>query len=335
MTVIVTGGAGFIGSNLIRGLNIQGVTDILVVDNLGSSLKFKNLIGCEFREYLQKDRFRELICERRLNSQVSAIFHQGACSNTMELDGNYMIDNNYQYSAELLDFATEKEIPFIYASSAAVYGANTQFKEDRINESPLNVYGYSKLIFDELVRRRLDSAKSQIVGLRYFNVYGPREGHKGQMASVSYHLSNQMFKGGALKLFEGSGGYAAGEQRRDFIYVDDVVKLNLEFLDNPERSGIYNCGTGQSQTFNEVAVATINSVRKQHGNQALTLDRMLSEEIITYRSFPEGLESRYQSFTEADMELLKAAGSKVQFRDVDAGVKAYVNFLFQTNSFNA
>jgi len=335
MTVIVTGGAGFIGSNLIRGLNIQGVTDILVVDNLGSSLKFKNLIGCEFREYLQKDRFRELICERRLDSQVSAIFHQGACSNTMELDGNYMIDNNYQYSVELLDFATEKEIPFIYASSAAVYGANTQFKEDRINESPLNVYGYSKLIFDELVRRRLDSAKSQIVGLRYFNVYGPREGHKGQMASVSYHLSNQMFKGGALKLFEGSGGYAAGEQRRDFIYVDDVVKLNLEFLDNPERSGIYNCGTGQSQTFNEVAVATINSVRKQHGNQALTLDRMLSEEIITYRSFPEGLESRYQSFTEADMELLKAAGSKVQFRDVDAGVKAYVNFLFQTNSFNA
>ena len=335
MTVIVTGGAGFIGSNLIRGLNIQGVTDILVVDNLGSSLKFKNLIGCEFREYLQKDRFRELICERRLNSQVSAIFHQGACSNTMELDGNYMIDNNYQYSVELLDFATEKEIPFIYASSAAVYGANTQFKEDRINESPLNVYGYSKLIFDELVRRRLDSAKSQIVGLRYFNVYGPREGHKGQMASVSYHLSNQMFEGGVLKLFDGSGGYAAGEQRRDFIYVDDVVKLNLEFLDNPERSGIYNCGTGQSQTFNEVAVATINSVRKQHGNQALTLDRMLSEEIITYRSFPEGLESRYQSFTEADMELLKAAGSKVQFRDVDAGVKAYVNFLFQTNSFNA
>jgi ADP-L-glycero-D-manno-heptose 6-epimerase len=253
----------------------------------------------------------------------------------MELDGNYMIDNNYQYSVELLDFATEKEIPFIYASSAAVYGANTQFKEDRVNESPLNVYGYSKLIFDELVRRRLDSAKSQIVGLRYFNVYGPREGHKGQMASVSYHLSNQMFKGGALKLFEGSGGYAAGEQRRDFIYVDDVVKLNLEFLNNPERSGIYNCGTGQSQTFNEVAVATINSVRKQHGNQALTLDRMLSEEIITYRSFPEGLESRYQSFTEADMGLLKAAGSKVQFRDVDAGVKAYVDFLFQTNSFNA
>ena len=228
MTVIVTGGAGFIGSNLIRGLNMQGVTDILVVDNLGSSLKFKNLIGCEFREYLQKDRFRELICERRLDSQVSAIFHQGACSNTMELDGNYMIDNNYQYSVELLDFATEKEIPFIYASSAAVYGANTQFKEDRINESPLNVYGYSKLIFDELVRRRLESAKSQIVGLRYFNVYGPREGHKGQMASVSYHLSNQMFEGGALKLFEGSGGYAAGEQRRDFIYVDDVVKLNLE-----------------------------------------------------------------------------------------------------------
>ena len=335
MTVIVTGGAGFIGSNLIRGLNMQGVTDILVVDNLGSSLKFKNLIGCEFREYLQKDRFRELIRERRLDSQFSAIFHQGACSNTMELDGNYMIDNNYQYSAELLDFATEKEIPFIYASSAAVYGANTQFKEDRVNESPLNVYGYSKLIFDELVRRRLDSAKSQIVGLRYFNVYGPREGHKGQMASVSYHLSNQMFDGGALKLFEGSGGYAAGEQRRDFIYVDDVVKLNLEFLDNPERSGIYNCGTGHSQTFNEVAVATINSVRKKHGNQALTLDRMLSEEIITYRSFPEGLESRYQSFTEADMELLKAAGSKVQFRDVDAGVKAYVDFLFQTNTFNS
>jgi ADP-L-glycero-D-manno-heptose 6-epimerase len=190
-------------------------------------------------------------------------------------------------------------------------------------------------MFDEFVRRRLDSAKSQIAGLRYFNVYGPREGHKGQMASVSYHLSNQMIEGGALKLFEGSGGYAAGEQRRDFVYVDDVVNVNLEFLDNPERSGIYNCGTGQSQTFNEVAVATINSVRKKQGNKSLTLDRMLSEKIVTYRSFPEGLESRYQSFTEADLGLLRTAGSKVKFRDVDAGVKAYVDFLFQTDSFNS
>jgi ADP-L-glycero-D-manno-heptose 6-epimerase len=335
MTVIVTGGAGFIGSNLVRGLNAQGITDILVVDNLGSSSKFKNLIGCEFQQYLQKDRFRDLICDKGLKGEISAIFHQGACSNTMELDGNYMIDNNYQYSVELLDFATEKRIPFIYASSAAVYGANMQFREERVNESPLNVYGYSKLMFDEFVRRRLDSAKSQIAGLRYFNVYGPREGHKGQMASVSYHLSNQMIEGGALKLFEGSGGYAAGEQRRDFIYVDDVVNVNLEFLDNSERSGIYNCGTGQSQTFNEVAVATINSVRKKQGNKSLTLDRMLSEKIVTYRPFPDGLESRYQSFTEADLGLLRATGSKVKFRDVDAGVKAYVDFLFQTDSFNS
>ncbi len=335
MTVIVTGGAGFIGSNLIRGLNARGVTDIWVIDNLGTSLKFKNLIGCTFKQYLQKDRFRELIRENRFDNEVSAIFHQGACSNTMELDGNYMIDNNYQYSVELLDFATEKQIPFIYASSAAVYGANTEFKEDGVNESPLNVYGYSKLIFDELVRSRLGHAKSQIVGLRYFNVYGPREGHKGQMASVSYHLSTQMLEGGALKLFEGSGGYAAGEQRRDFIYVDDVVNVNLDFLDNPDRSGIYNCGTGQSQTFNEVAVATINSVRAKYGNQTLTLEQMLSEEIVTYRPFPEGLESRYQSFTEADLEALKASGSDVRFHDVESGVNVYVDFLFQSNFFKS
>lgn len=333
MSVIVTGGAGFIGSNLIRGLNARGVTDIWVIDNLGSSLKFKNLIGCKFSQYLQKDHFRELVREKQFNYEVSAIFHQGACSNTMELDGNYMIDNNYRYSVELLDFAIDREIPFIYASSAAVYGANTQFKEDRVNESPLNVYGYSKLIFDELVRTRLDDTKSQIIGLRYFNVYGPGEGHKGQMASVSYHLSNQMFEGGALKLFEGSGGYDSGDQRRDFIYVDDVVKVNLDFLDHPDRSGIYNCGTGRSQTFNEVAVATINSVREKQGDKALTLDQMLSKEIVIYRPFPEGLESRYQSFTEADLHSLKASGCELDFRDVESGIKAYVDFLFQTNSF--
>ena len=335
MTVIVTGGAGFIGSNLIRGLNARGVTDIWVIDNLGSSLKFKNLIGCKFSQYLQKDHFRELVRGKQFDFEVSAIFHQGACSNTMELDGNYMIDNNYQYSVELLDFATEREVPFIYASSAAVYGSNTQFKEDSVNESPLNVYGYSKLIFDELVRGRLHKAKSQIIGLRYFNVYGPREGHKGQMASVSYHLTQQMFEGGALRLFEGSGGYASGDQRRDFIYVDDIVKVNLDFLDHPDRSGIYNCGTGQSQTFNEVAVATINSFREKLGDKTLTLDQMLSEEIVTYRPFPDGLESRYQSFTEADLTSLKASGCDVEFLDVNSGIKAYVDFLSQTNSYNS
>ncbi|MDA0237827.1 MAG: ADP-glyceromanno-heptose 6-epimerase, partial [Proteobacteria bacterium] len=294
MSVIVTGGAGFIGSNLIRGLNARGIVDIWVVDNIGSSHKFKNLIGCQFKQYLHKDEFRNLVRENKFEAKVSTIFHQGACSNTMELNGNYMIDNNYQYSIDLLDYAIRNEIHFICASSAAVYGAGTHFKEDRVNEAPLNVYGYSKFLFDEIVRERLHEAKSQIVSLRYFNVYGPRESHKGQMASVSYHLINQMSEGGLLKLFEGSGGYAAGEQRRDFVYVDDVVKVNLEFLDHPDRSGIYNCGTGQSQTFNELAVATINAVRKSHGEGLLTLDEMLDQQIITYRSFPEGLVSSYQ-----------------------------------------
>jgi ADP-L-glycero-D-manno-heptose 6-epimerase len=327
MSVIVTGGAGFIGSNLIRGLNARGIVDIWVVDNIGSSHKFKNLIGCEFKQYLHKDDFRNLVRENKFNDKVSAIFHQGACSNTMELNGNYMLDNNYQYSIDLLDFAIRNEIHFIYASSAAVYGAGTQFKEDRVNESPLNVYGYSKFIFDELVRERLNETKSQIVGLRYFNVYGPRENHKGQMASVSYHLFNQMSEGGALKLFEGSGGYPAGEQRRDFVYVDDVVKVNLEFLDHPERSGIYNCGTGRSQTFNEVAVATINAVSKRRGEALMSLDEMLDQQVITYRPFPEGLESRYQSFTEANLERLRDSGSEVTFHDVASGVEAYVDFL--------
>ena len=331
MSVIVTGGAGFIGSNLIRGLNARGIVDIWVVDNIGSTHKFKNLIGCQFKQYLDKDEFRNLLRDNKFDAKVSTIFHQGACSNTMELNGNYMMDNNYQYSIDLLEYAIRNEINFIYASSAAVYGGGTQFGEDKVNESPLNVYGYSKFLFDELVRERLHGAKSQIVGLRYFNVYGPREHHKAQMASVSYHLFSQMSEGGALKLFEGSGGYSAGEQRRDFVYVDDVVKVNLEFLDNSDRSGIYNCGTGQSQTFNEVAEATINAVRKRRGEGLLTLDEMLEQQIITYRSFPDGLESRYQSFTEANSAKLKASGSEVIFQDVASGIEAYVDYLSTSN----
>ena len=331
MSIIVTGGAGFIGSNLIRSLNARGINDIWVVDNIGSTEKFKNLIGCKFKQYLHKDRFRKLISDGQFDSEVSVIFHQGACSNTMELDGNYMMENNYQYSVDLLDFAVQNKISFIYASSAAVYGANTTFKEESLNECPLNVYGYSKLLFDDLVRSRYNQPESQIVGLRYFNVYGPRESHKGRMASVSYHLCKQMFDGGKLTLFEGSGGYAAGEQRRDFIYVEDVVKVNLEFLDNPDWSGIFNCGTGRSQTFNEVAVATINSARAVRDQRSLTLEEMLEQGILNYREFPEGLESRYQSFTEAQLERLKAVGSEINFYDVESGVKAYVRHLSHTD----
>jgi ADP-L-glycero-D-manno-heptose 6-epimerase len=325
--MVVTGAAGFIGSNLVRALNARGETNIFAVDNLGSADKFRNLVDCEIADYLDKEHFRTALDAGAFDGEIAAILHQGACSDTMQTDGRYMMDNNFRYSADLLAYCQAESVPLIYASSAAVYGAGPVFKEGRSNEKPLNIYGYSKFLFDQVVRRRWEENSAQVVGLRYFNVYGPRETHKGRMAWVALHCFNQFRETGKVKLFEGSGGYAAGEQRRDFISVDDVVKVNLYFLDHPAKSGIFNCGTGASQTFNDVATATVNTMRAAEGKDALALPALQAEGVIEYGPFPPGLKDKYQSFTQADMAGLRDAGYSAAFSGVEAGVARYVNWL--------
>jgi ADP-L-glycero-D-manno-heptose 6-epimerase len=325
--IVVTGAAGFVGSNLVKALNARGETDIVAVDNLTRGDKFRNLVDCSIADYLDKEAFLGQLGAGALDGEIAAVLHQGACSDTMESNGRYMMENNYRYSAELLEYCQAEEIPFLYASSAAVYGAGPAFREDPASEKPLNVYGYSKVLFDHLVRRRWRENTAQVVGLRYFNVYGPREAHKGRMASVALHFFNQYRSEGRVKLFEGSGGYAAGEQRRDFVSVDDVVAVNLHFLEHPEGAGIFNVGTGRAQTFNEVAVATINSVRASQGEAALDLQQMLSKGLIEYVPFPAGLKDKYQSFTQADPTRLRAAGYKAPFLTVEQGVSRYVEWL--------
>jgi ADP-L-glycero-D-manno-heptose 6-epimerase len=318
---IVTGAAGFIGSKLVEGLNRRGITEIIAVDNLAHADKFKNLAGCEIADYVDQAEF--LATLEKWEGSVEAVFHQGACSDTMETDGRYMMDNNYAYSRRLLEWSQEEEVPLIYASSASVYGSGPDYREQRACERPLNIYGYSKFLFDQLVRSRLPEASSQIVGLRYFNVYGPNETHKGRMASVALHAFQQLHSEGRVKLFVGSDGYRDGEQRRDFIYVDDVVAVNLWFLERRGVSGVFNCGTGRAQTFNRLAVAVINAV---HGTQA-TLHDIVAKGLIEYIPFPPALVGKYQSFTEADLTRLRAAGYPGEFQTVEQGVAAYMKEL--------
>src|SRR5438046_5735786 len=241
------------------------------------------------------------------DDDIAAILHQGACSDTMATDGRYMLANNYRYSVRLLNHCQDNDIPFLYASSAAVYGAGREFREERACEAPLNVYGYSKLLFDQYVRRALADRTAQVAGFRYFNVYGPREAHKGRMASVVWHFFEQYRATGRVQLFEGSAGYAAGEQRRDFVSVDDVVNVNLDFLDHPHRSGIFNVGTGSAATFNAVAAATINACRAADGAPPLAFEELHRAGAIEYIAFPPGLAARYQSATQADLSRLRGA----------------------------
>jgi ADP-L-glycero-D-manno-heptose 6-epimerase len=318
---IVTGAAGFIGSKLVEGLNRRGIKEIIAVDNLAHADKFKNLAGCEIADYVDQAEF--LATVEKWEGSVEAVLHQGACSDTMETDGRFMMENNYAYSRRLLEWCQEEEVPLVYASSASVYGRGPDYREERACERPLNVYGYSKFLFDQLVRARLPEASAQIVGLRYFNVYGPNETHKGRMASVALHAYQQLLSEGKVKLFVGSDGYRDGEQRRDFIYVDDVVAVNLWFLERRNVSGVYNCGTGRAQTFNRVAVAVVNSV---HGTQS-TLQDVVGKGLIEYIPFPPALVGKYQSFTEADLSRLRAAGYPGEFMTVEQGVSAYVKQL--------
>ncbi len=306
--IVVTGAAGFIGSNLVRALNARGRSDLLVVDDLTNGRKFANLADCEFVDFMDKGDFLAGAVSGSLG-EVSAIFHQGACSNTMEWNGRFMLAENYEYSKSLYAFAAARGIPLIYASSASVYGMGPVFREDPALEKPLNLYAWSKVLFDRWVRHHSAGARSQVVGLRYFNVYGPREAHKGEMASVAWKNHLQLRAGDVVHLFESSDGYGPGEQRRDFVHVDDVAAVNLWFLDHPRASGIFNVGTGRAQSFNDVARAVI----AHHGRGR-----------IEYVPFPAALRGSYQSYTQADVSALRASGCDIPFLSVEEGVSRYL-----------
>jgi ADP-L-glycero-D-manno-heptose 6-epimerase len=325
--IVVTGAAGFIGSNLVKALNARGETDIIAVDELAQGEKFRNLVDCDIADYLDKDEFLLRVGNGDFDDDVAAVFHQGACSDTLETDGRYMLRNNYRYSVTLLEHCQDNDVPFLYASSASVYGAGPVFREDRASEAPLNVYGYSKCLFDRYVRRLLPERTAQIAGFRYFNVYGPREAHKGRMASVAHHFIHQYRSDGRVRLFEGSGGYPDGEQRRDFIHVDDVVAANLDFWEHSERSGIFNLGTGTAPTFNAMAQATINACRRAAGEPPRSLPELVRDGAIVYVPMPEALAGKYQSFTQADLAALRGAGYEAPMLPIEQGVPRYVESL--------
>ena len=309
---IVTGGAGFIGSNLVKALNDRGIVDILVVDDLKEGIKFRNLADCDIKDYLDRLDFIERVGCRMAFGGVEAVIHEGACSSTTEWDGEFVMRNNFEYSKTLLHWCQEMRVPFIYASSASVYGMGPTFVEARAHERPLNMYAFSKFQFDQYLRQHWAGLTNQVCGLRYFNVYGPREQHKGSMASVAFHFNNQIRGGEKLRLFQGTDGYANGEQRRDFVHVDDTVAVKLWLLEHPEVSGIFNVGTGRAQSFNDVARAVI----AHHGGGE-----------IEYIPFPAHLKGRYQSYTQADIGKLRVAGYTGNFMSVEEGVPRYLAWL--------
>ena len=330
MKFVVTGAAGFIGSNIIKGLNARHINNIIAVDDLTDGDKFKNLAGLQIADYVDADDFYELFAEGAFG-KVEAVFHEGACSDTMELDGKYMMDNNYTLSCELFHACQDQGTRLLYASSAATYGGSDTFSERPEFEKPLNVYGYSKLLFDQRLRRelgnRFENTTSQVAGFRYFNVYGPHEQHKGRMASVAFHQFHQYVANGKVKLFGEHDGYGPGEQMRDFVFVDDVVAVNLWFLDHPEKSGIFNLGSGKAQPFNDVAIAVVNTLRQSQNEAALSLEEAARGGMIDYIDFPLALVGKYQSYTQADLSMLRAAGCHHAFADVQTGVAAYMRWL--------
>ncbi len=326
MRVIVTGAAGFIGSSIVKGLNARGIDNIVAVDDLTQGDKFRNLADLQIEDYVDADDFYSLFAEGSFG-KVDAVFHEGACSDTMEQDGKYMMDNNYGVSCSLFEACQQRGTRLLYASSAAVYGGSDTFRETPEFEHPLNVYGYSKLLFDQRMRRECGDFKRnkrQVVGFRYFNVYGPQEQHKGRMASVAFHQFHQFKEQGKVKLFGDYGGYGPGAQTRDFVFVDDVVAVNLWFFDHPEKSGIFNLGTGRAQPFNDVAVAVVNTLK---GGGVPDAAAAVEQGLLEYIPFPDALRGKYQCYTQADPTRLREAGCDHAFADVATGVAKYMQVL--------
>ncbi len=332
--IVVTGAAGFIGSNIIAGLNARGMTDIIAVDDLKQGDKFRNLVDLQIADYVDMDTFYDEFAAGHYG-QVEAVFHEGACSDTKEQDGKYMMANNYTLSWHLFQACQKRGARLLYASSAATYGGSDTFREDPAFEGPLNVYGYSKLLFDQRMRRecganfeRTKAGRThQVVGFRYFNVYGPREQHKGRMASVAFHQFNQFTAEGKVKLFGEYGGYPQGGQMRDFVFIDDVVAVNLWFFDHPGQSGIFNLGSGRAQPFNDVASSVVNAMRRLRGEAALPLADIAQQSLVEYVPFPDALRGKYQCYTQADLSALRATGCNHAFADVQTGVSRYVDWL--------
>ncbi len=306
---VITGGAGFIGSNILRQLNNNSIEDILIVDDLTDGKKITNLSGCNFLDYIDLDNFiKELEINKTLAKNIDVIFHQGACSSTTEWNGKYLMANNYEYSKKLLHFCHENITQFIYASSASVYGHGLNgFEEKRDNEDPINMYAFSKFQFDQYVRNNFKNFDNQIVGLRYFNVYGPGESLKGNQASAIYHFINQIIKSDEINLFKASDGYDDGEQLRDFIHVNDCSAINFWFYKNFQHKGIFNVGTGNAVSFNDIANCIINI----HGKGK-----------INYIEFPDGLKEAYQSYTQSDDRKLRSIYNK-KFTSLEDGIKKY------------
>jgi ADP-L-glycero-D-manno-heptose 6-epimerase len=334
--IVVTGAAGFIGSNLIKGLNQRGIDNILAVDDLTQGDKFRNLATLRIADYVDADVFYRSFTDGAYGP-IEAVFHEGACSDTMELNGKYMMDNNYTTSVSLFQACQKHGTRLLYASSASTYGGSDSFREEPACEQALNVYGYSKLLFDQRMRRECGTdfrhsivgKAGQVVGFRYFNVYGPQEQHKGRMASVAFHQFNQFQAEGKVKLFADYGGYAAGAQMRDFVFIDDVVAINLWFFDHAGISGIFNLGTGRAQPFNDVASSVVNAMRRLRGEAALTLDAMRDAGLIEYVAFPDALRGKYQCYTQADLSALRATGCAHEFADVQTGVSKYIKWLLK------
>lgn len=318
--IVVTGGAGFIGSNIVKGLNDQGRDDILVVDNLTNMVKFKNIQCLKVQDYLDKNDFIARVRDGQFaHTPIDVIFHEGACSDTMEYNGKYMMENNFEYTKTLFHFATDRKIPFLYASSASTYGSGQKgFREDPVCEEALNVYAFSKLFFDNYARRYFPQLESQVAGFRYFNVFGPQENHKGKMASMVRQMFLQWKDTGKVKLFDAYDGYGAGEQKRDFIYVKDVVKVLFYFWQHPELKGIYNLGTGHAHTFNDMAHALLE---------------FFGSGELEYVPFPEVLKGKYQSYTQADTTKLLQAGYDGGFTDFAQAVQEYCQLLRDTDGY--
>ncbi len=334
MKLVVTGAAGFIGSNIIKGLNARGISNIIAVDDLRDGDKFRNLADLHIADYVDHAVFYDRFSKGDYG-QVEAVFHEGACSDTMETDGRYMMDNNYGVSCQLWAACQAQQTRLLYASSAATYGGSSHFVESPAFEKPLNVYGYSKLLFDQRMRTEMGTDfsrnKGQVVGFRYFNVYGPHEQHKGRMASVAFHQFHQFKQDGHVKLFGDYGGYAAGQQERDFVFIDDVVAVNLWFFDHPAQNGLFNLGTGRAQPFNDVALAVVNAARSTGGQKALSLAEAVQQQLIQYIAFPDALRGKYQCFTQADLNGLRGSGCDHAFADVQTGVASYMAWLAQTS----